>query len=161
MRKLAVTAICLLSLNQPPVFAGCRPSAAAGKHKESQHKPVIVAVKLAVPTVYYRYSHYAASYASSNPPVDVMEDDAPLQSRPAATASSIAQSCLACHGPKSPQAGLDLSNLEKLSAGQRLKAIARVASDDPNLRMPPGQPLAPAAMSQLLQQLSRAGEAAP
>jgi mono/diheme cytochrome c family protein len=66
----------------------------------------------------------------------------------------VRRSCVSCHGGAAPKAGLDLSNLAALSAGQRLKAVARVVSDEPARRMPPGKSLAPAEIGEVLQELS-------
>jgi hypothetical protein len=68
--------------------------------------------------------------------------------------SAVRRSCVSCHGGAAPEAGLDLANLEKLSAADRLEAVARVVSDDPARRMPPGPGLAPAEIGTVLQELS-------
>lgn len=51
--------------------------------------------------------------------------------------TQIKSSCVACHSGATPKGGLDLSDLTKLDNATRLKAIARVTSDDAKVAMPP------------------------
>lgn len=51
--------------------------------------------------------------------------------------TQIKTSCVACHSGPTPKGGLDLSDIARLDNATRLKAIAKVTSDDPKNAMPP------------------------
>lgn len=68
--------------------------------------------------------------------------------------SAVSRHCAACHTGDAPKAGFDLSGARVLDAAGRLEAIARVVSDDPQTRMPPGAALPPAEIGRLVQELS-------
>ncbi len=67
----------------------------------------------------------------------------------------VIQKCAKCHGGEAPKAGLDLSQATTLTTKQRLAAVARVVSDDPDERMPKGAALSPAEIGRVLQELSQ------
>lgn len=122
--------------------------------------PVAVPVAtIAQPAVFYGYRQYAAgsdqpsAVSSRKLTADGFSADRP----PAESISTIARSCVACHGGTAPKAGLDLTDLTRLTPQQRLQAVARVVSDDPSVRMPPSRPLPPAEIGRVLQELSEPG----
>lgn len=51
--------------------------------------------------------------------------------------------CFTCHGGKTTEAGLNLTDLSKLDDKAVEKVLARVTSANPEKRMPPGKPLSP------------------
>ncbi|HEY4309865.1 MAG TPA: hypothetical protein VGN12_10475 [Pirellulales bacterium] len=66
--------------------------------------------------------------------------------------SLVTARCTRCHGATQPKAGLDLTRA--LDDATRLKAIARVLADDPQVRMPKGTELSPSELGQLIQELA-------
>ncbi len=69
--------------------------------------------------------------------------------------SAVVLKCAKCHSGEAPKAGLDLSKSAALTTKQRLAAVARVVSDDPEERMPKGSTLSPTEIGNVLQELSR------
>ncbi len=115
--------------------------------------PVAVPVAtVQVPTVLYSYSASGAAHPTAPASTDI---GAHVDTAEEAT-SIIQQACVRCHGGEAPQAGLSLESLDGLSREQRLEAVARLVSDDPDLRMPRGATLAPAEIGRVLQALSGA-----
>ncbi len=114
---------------------------------------VPVAVPVATvqpPTVLYSYTAPHTSY-----PTQQDETERSLPDAEALEATTlINQKCAQCHGGEAPKAGLDLSDPSTLNPEQRLKAIARVVSDDADLRMPKSGTLSPGEIGQVLQALS-------
>jgi mono/diheme cytochrome c family protein len=51
--------------------------------------------------------------------------------------------CVSCHGGKTTEAGLNLTDLGKLDEAAVAKILARITSANPEKRMPPGKPLEP------------------
>ena len=72
-----------------------------------------------------------------------------------ATTVLVVQKCAKCHSGEAPKGGLDLTNPSALTTKQRLSAVARVVSDDPDERMPKGATLSPGEIGRVLQELSR------
>ena len=114
---------------------------------------VPVAVPVATvqsPTVLYSYDgHRVANRATQSP-----QEEPPAEANPQTSSTLLEQKCAQCHGGAAPKAGLDLSNPVSLSPQQRLAAVARVVSDDAELRMPKGSTLSPSEIGRLLQELS-------
>lgn len=113
---------------------------------------VPVAVPVATvqsPTVLYSYTapHTSPQTTQATPEKLPAEVEA-------LEATFISQKCAQCHGGEAPKAGLDLSDPSTLTPEQRLKAVARVVSDDADLRMPKGGTLSPGEIGRVLQELS-------
>jgi len=114
---------------------------------------VPVAVPVATvqsPTVLYSYDGHRAA----NQVTPTQHEELPAEANPQASSTLLEQKCAQCHGGAAPKAGLDLSNPVSLSPQQRLAAVARVVSDDAELRMPKGSTLSPSEIGRLLQELS-------
>lgn len=114
---------------------------------------VPVAVPVATvqsPTVLYSYDGYRAANKAALLP----HEEPPVEAKPQASSTLLEQKCAECHGGAAPKARLDLSNPVGLSPQQRLAAVARVVSDDAELRMPKGNTLSPSEIGRLLQELS-------
>lgn len=156
-----------LSSARPPCRAAAKVQVAATSVASVQAG--VVAVPFAVPVAmpsYVQYSAYVASAASPYSshvaatstngaclvPAHGNADAARPQATAAKTASLVAAHCGRCHGATQPKAGLDLT--AALDDATRLKAIARVLADDPQLRMSKGEELGPDELGRLIQELS-------
>lgn len=114
---------------------------------------VPVAVPVATvqsPTVLYSYTapHTSPQTTQATP------EEIPAEVEALEATTFINQQCAKCHGGEAPKAGLDLSDPSTLTPEQRLKAVARVVSDDADLRMPKGGSLSPGEIGRVLQELS-------
>ena len=158
---VALLLACVAStVNAGPICRGEQRAVVARQNVVLQNGLVVVpfAVPVAVPvatvnvpTVLYSFDgnpDYQARphvmQAVPNPDIAAMESP-----------SLVRRKCAKCHGGPSPKAGLDLSKPAALTTKQRLAAVARVVSDDPEERMPKGGTLSPAEIGRVLQELSR------
>ncbi|MBX7164826.1 MAG: hypothetical protein K1X74_00635 [Pirellulales bacterium] len=66
----------------------------------------------------------------------------------------VRQRCARCHEGEAAKGDLVLTDLGALSAEQRLEAVRRVVSDDPQVRMPRGMLLSPSEIGRMVQELS-------
>ena len=111
------------------------PSCSLGRLTHAGPRPLRSARGMALAVVLH-----AAVAAGETSPVDFSRDIQPL----------LAKRCLSCHGPDTQEAGLRLDTVESsraaLDSGSRAivpgnpatsELIARITSDDPDLRMPP------------------------
>jgi hypothetical protein len=129
----------------------------------------VIAVPFAVPVAMPSYVQYSAYVANAAPvystavnatasagdcsTIQTTDNALARTSNGAAPATSlVAARCTGCHGATQPKAGLDLTGA--LDDATRLKAIARVLADDPQVRMPKGAELAPSELGQLIQELA-------
>ncbi len=124
-----------------------------------------IAVPLAVPVALPSYVQYQAPWVSYVAPVAANHEPAPVAAAAAPSPATrgatgattlIAAQCGTCHGGAKPKADLDLTGA--LADSIRLKAIARLLSDDPEKRMPPQKELSPESLGHLIQELSARDE---
>lgn len=114
---------------------------------------VPVAVPVATvqsPTVLYSYDGHRPPHQTTQVPLE----EPPVEANSPSRATLLEQRCATCHGGDAPKAGIDLSHPAGLSPAQRLSAVARVVSDDADLRMPKGTTLSASEIGRVLQELS-------
>jgi len=165
-RALASTLIVALLTSSVASAAPCRNNCVAAANVLTVPAGFI-AVPLAVPVAlpsYVQYqaplAQYVADVASTcqmlpQPAMADRRSSAPP--RAAAVTSLIAAQCGGCHGGAKPKAELDLTG--SLADMTRLKAIARLLTDEPARRMPPQKDLSPEVLGRLIQELSTTAEA--
>jgi hypothetical protein len=188
LRLLIVTASLLAVFNariakvaiaRPPCRASAKVQVAATS--VATVSAGVVAVPFAVPVAMPSYVQYSAYVANAVPVYSTAAHAtaaagacstvqstgnalAPMSNGAVPAPSLVAARCTRCHGATQPKAGLDLTG--PLDDATRLKAIARVLADDPQVRMPKGTELAPSELGQLIQELAArsavsAGTSAP
>jgi mono/diheme cytochrome c family protein len=81
----------------------------------------------------------------------------PAQPDPTQPLSMLATHCATCHRADSHR--LTLIDAKSLTCEQKIDAIHRLLSNDPNERMPKGKVLTPEELGQILQELSEPGTA--
>jgi len=173
--SLVATAMCLTA-NAPSAEAGgrCRPRVVRAKAARANVVlqldtgltvvPFVSTTQVLLirePAFFYAYSTYAppaAGVVSPLPPANDAAMDSPAARAENAVEPStglVVRSCARCHSGAAPDGGLNLSDLSRLSAADRLHAVARVVSDDESLRMPRGEKLSPAEIGAVVQELTR------
>lgn len=106
------------------------------------------------PAFFYAYSTYAPPAAASAALPETTASADP-QGSVERDESLVVRTCGKCHGGAAPAGGFDLADFSRLTAADRLHAVARVVSDDAALRMPRGRTLSPAEIGALVQEFAR------